>query len=212
MSRGDKLKEYKKKRDFNKTPEPSGEEKRRSAGGKGPIFMLHKHDASSLHYDFRIEADGVLKSWAVPKGPSTDPSVKRLAQPTEDHPLDYAVFEGNIPEDEYGGGTVMVWDMGLYENRSTDGDGNELSVSQAIDNGKVELWLEGEKIRGGYVLIETGGFGGNEDAWLLKKIDDDAADARRKPTSTENKSVKSGRTMDQIRDEEPETSFESQDD
>ncbi|MFP4356630.1 MAG: DNA polymerase ligase N-terminal domain-containing protein [Phycisphaerae bacterium] len=208
MSSGKKLKKYKAKRDFRKTPEPSGQKQPEGVGRKGPIFVIQKHQASRLHYDFRLEADGVLKSWAVPKGPSTDPSVKRLAQPTEDHPLDYALFEGNIPEDEYGGGTVMIWDMGLYENRSTGGKGKDLTIAEAIEAGKVEIWLEGEKIRGGYVLVKTGSMGGRKESWLLIKKDDEHADARRKPTSTQNKSVKSDRTLDEIRRQEEETSFQ----
>lgn len=107
---------YQEKRDFRKTSEPKGNDVNFDWAEARPVFVIQKHDASSLHYDFRIEVDGVLKSWAIPKGPSTDPSVKRLALPTEDHPLDYADFEGTIPEDEYGGGTVMVWDRGCYRN------------------------------------------------------------------------------------------------
>ncbi len=120
MSKSSSFNTYRDKRDFRKTGEPRGGKKR---PGKRPIFVIQKHDASSRHYDFRVEIGGVLKSWAVPKGPSTDPRVKRLAVPTEDHPLDYADFEGVIPEDQYGGGAVLVWDAGSYDNLKEDEDG-----------------------------------------------------------------------------------------
>jgi len=198
---GDKLAEYKEKRDFRKTAEPGEGEVEFDWADERPIFVIQKHDASSLHYDFRIEVDGVLKSWAVPKGPSTDPSVKRLAIPTEDHPLAYGDFEGVIPEDEYGGGTVLVWDRGSYRNlKEADGDDEEpKSVSQQLEEGHATIWLEGEKLSGGYALIRTGK--GDDPRWLLIKMDDEEADARRNPTSTEPKSVKTGRTLDEIREE-----------
>jgi DNA ligase D-like protein (predicted 3'-phosphoesterase) len=191
-----KTKEYADKRDFKRTPEPSGGDWTPS---KEPIFVIQKHDASHLHYDFRLEVDGALKSWAVPKGPSTDPSDKRLAVPTEDHPLAYANFEGVIPEDQYGGGTVMVWDRGPYRNIRAEKDDDSVSMQEAYKDGKLEVWLEGEKLKGGYALIRTGS--GDDARWLLIKMDDDEADARRNPTSTEPKSVLSGRTMDEIRSE-----------
>lgn len=189
----DDLQHYRSKRDFENTPEPAGSA---SDSGDRARFVIQKHDASSLHYDFRLEADGVLKSWAIPKGPSTDPSEKRLAQPTEDHPLDYIDFEGVIPEDEYGGGTVMVWDTGRYENLTTDDEDETVSVSDAIDSGHVKVRLGGEKLSGGYALTRTGS--GEDARWLLVKVDDDEADARRNPTSTEPDSVKSGRSLEQI--------------
>ena len=195
---------YEDKRDFRKTKEPQAEEVEFDWADERPIFIIQKHDASSLHYDFRIEVDGVLKSWAVPKGPSTDPSVKRLAMPTEDHPLAYADFEGTIPEDEYGGGTVLIWDRGSYENLKEDeddeGEDEPPTVSEQIDDGHVTIRLKGEKISGGYALIRTGS--GDDARWLLIKMKDDEADARRNPTSTEPKSVASGRTMDEIAEEE----------
>lgn len=190
-------KDYQSRRDFDKTGEPQG-----SSGGessKKPRFVIQKHDASTLHYDFRIEADGVLKSWAVPKGPSTDPGEKRLAIPTEDHPLEYADFEGTIPEDEYGGGTVLIWDRGPYEN-VTGKDGEVQPIKKAIEAGHVLIELDGEKLRGGYALHRTGS--GDDARWLLIKTDDEHADARRNPVSTEQKSVKSGRTISQVADEE----------
>ncbi|MDT8319758.1 MAG: DNA polymerase ligase N-terminal domain-containing protein [Xanthomonadales bacterium] len=185
--------EYKKKRDFRKTPEPRGGSSGRS--GK-PLFVIQKHDASSLHYDFRIEVDGALKSWAVPKGPSTDPSEKRLALPTEDHPLKYAEFEGVIPAGEYGGGTVLVWDKGPYENL-TEKDGERVPIAAALKNGHAVIALHGQKIKGGYALHKTG-----DERWLLVKMNDDEADARRNPVSTEPESVISGRTIEEIADEE----------
>lgn len=188
MSR--KLELYLAKRDFSKTPEPDGTEART---GERPVFVIQEHDASTHHYDFRLEIDGVLVSWAVPKGPSTDPRDKRLAVRTEDHPLDYRDFEGVIPEDEYGGGTVIVWDAGPYRNLMADKD-EPLGMSESLERGHVEVWLEGEKLTGGYVLIHAR-LGGDEDNWLLKKIDDEAADARRNPVSTEPQSVLSGRTV-----------------
>lgn len=183
---------YSRKRDFSKTPEPRGGKARR---GKRPIFVIQKHDASSLHYDFRIEVAGVLKSWAVPKGPSTDPAVKRLAIPTEDHPLDYADFEGVIPEGQYGGGTVLVWDRGPYDN-ITEKDGKLQPIDTALERGHALIRLHGKKLSGGYVLQRTGK--GKKAQWLLVKMKDDAADARRNPVSTEGESVLSGRTIKQI--------------
>jgi DNA ligase D-like protein (predicted 3'-phosphoesterase) len=196
---GEKLEKYKQKRDFGKTSEPEDEAITYDWADKAPIFVIQKHDASSLHYDFRIEVSGVIKSWAVPKGPSTDPSVKRLAVPTEDHPLAYADFEGVIPEGEYGGGTIMVWDRGTYRNLKEDVvEGLPMAnLAAQIENGHATIWLEGEKLRGGYALIRTGK--GEKARWLLIKMDDSAADARRNPTSTEPKSVITGLTLEEIR-------------
>lgn len=158
-------------------------------------FVIQLHDATQRHYDFRLEVDGVLKSWAVPKGPSTDPAEKRLAIEVEDHDVDYADFEGVIPEGQYGAGTVMVWDRGTYRNLA-----DETTVAEALANGLVEVWLEGEKVAGGYALKRIQG--GKKPQWLLIKMRDEAADARRNPVSTETKSVKSGRSLDAIRRDE----------
>jgi len=193
------LDEYLNKRDFRGTPEPSGNGETET---DEPIFVIQKHDASTLHYDFRLEVDGVLKSWTVPKGPSTDPSEKRLAQPTEEHPLDYATFEGVISEGHYGAGTVLVWDLGPYRNLRAEED-EPVSMAEALDEGKVEVGLEGQKLRGGYALIRIDDA---EDRWLLIKMDDDEADARRNPTSTESESVLSGRILDEIAEETEEGS------
>lgn len=158
-----------------------------------PRFVVQSHAARNLHYDFRLEAEGVLKSWAVPKGPSTDPREKRLAHQVEDHPVDDLDFEGTIATGEYGAGAVIVWDAGTYGNL-TERDGDEVPVADAIENGHVSVWLEGRKLRGGYALTR---FRGEHD-WLLVKIADDAADARRRPTSTQPESVLSGRTLEQV--------------
>ena len=197
MSQTDKLKQYRQKRDFRRTSEPAGGDR---AEAEQPRFVIHKHEASNLHYDFRLEVAGVLKSWAVPKGPSTDPREKRLALPTEDHPLEYADFEGVIPEDEYGAGTVMIWDTGPYRNLRAEKEEDGLSMTEALAEGKLEVWLGGEKLSGGYALIRTGQ--GDEARWLLIKMDDDEADARRNPTSTEPLSVKTRRDMNEIAKEE----------
>lgn len=204
----DKLKRYRERRASGRSPEPRG-----GAGpgrsGEAPIFVIQKHDASSLHYDFRLEIDGVLKSWAVPKGPSTDPRDKRLAIETEDHPIDYADFEGVIPADEYGGGTVLVWDKGTFANLKVDAQGRaEKSLGEAFADGHLSVWLEGEKLSGGYSLTHFRSEQGKRQ-WLLVKMDDDAADARRNPVSTEKRSVLSDRTVTDIaREAESDTSGE----
>jgi len=155
------LADYKKKRRFTKTPEP-GPEKKSSKTGR--LFVVQKHRASHLHYDFRLESDGVLKSWAIPKGPSLDPSVKRLAMQVEDHPVDYANFEGIIPEGEYGGGTVMVWDYGTYIPENGD------DVTASIKKGEVKFTLKGKKLKGSWALVRT-----HDRQWLLIKHRDKAA-------------------------------------
>ena len=180
------------KRDFSIPAEPPGKKDR---SGRKPIFVIQKHDASSLHYDFRLEIDGVLVSWAVPKGPSTDPREKRLAIMTEDHPLEYANFEGVIPDDEYGGGTVLIWDRGFYHILRT-GDDDRQSIGQALDQGLLTIWLEGEKLRGGYALTRT--TNRSKKDWLLIKMKDQEADARRNPVSTQPESIKTGRTIEEI--------------
>jgi len=199
MSAKNTLKEYREKRDFKKTPEPSGE---RKGDGKKPIFVIQKHDARNLHYDFRLQVGKVLKSWAVPKGPSADSRVKRLAVPTEDHPLDYAGFEGVIPEGEYGAGTVLIWDRGTYRNLREDKEKKEKkSMEESLKEGKIEVELSGKKLRGGYALIRSGWGSGKMKNWLLIKMKDDAADARRNPVITEPESVLSGKTLKEISEE-----------
>ena len=192
----DPLSAYRRKRDFGATPEPRGWPKKRERRR----FVIQKHDARSLHYDFRLEAGGVLKSWAVPKGPSTNPRDKRLAQPTEDHPIDYISFEGVIPEGHYGAGPVIVWDSGTYENRTEDEEGREIPLEKALRRGHASFWLEGKKIRGGYALTRISKSA--RAGWLLVKKKDEHADARRNPVSSESRSVRTGRTIEQVRKEE----------
>jgi DNA ligase D-like protein (predicted 3'-phosphoesterase) len=153
-------------------------------------FVIQKHDASTLHYDFRLEVDGVLKSWAVPKGLSLDPREKRLAVQVEDHQLGYYDFEGVIAEG-YGEGTVLVWDKGTYRNL----DENR-SMTEALDGGHCKVWLEGEKLTGGWTLQRTRA--GSKPQWLLIKQRDEGADARRNPQSTQPDSVTTGRSLEQI--------------
>jgi DNA ligase D-like protein (predicted 3'-phosphoesterase) len=197
------LSQYKSRRDFRRTPEPSrrGKEAPTLKKDRNPIFVIQQHDATTMHFDFRIEVNGVLKSWAVPKGPSTDPSDKRLAIATEDHPLEYADFEGVIPEEQYGAGTVIVWDAGPYKSITKDDDGREVPIAKALKRGAAEIWLEGRKLRGGYALVHSR-MRGDERNWLLIKMKDEGADARRNPVSTEPKSVLSGRTLRQVRQAE----------
>ena len=193
MKKAERLKGYKAKRDFTKTPEPKAAPAKSS---EKPIFVIQQHDARSMHFDFRLDVDGVLASWAVPKGPSTDPREKRLAVRTEDHPMEYADFEGEIPEGEYGAGTVIVWDTGLYENMSQK-DGKKISMSEALREGHAKVNLFGKKLKGGYALIHTK-MRGDDKNWLLIKEDDEEADARRNPVSTEPESVISGKTVKEM--------------
>ena len=149
-----------------------------------PMFVIQKHAATSLHYDFRLEVDGVLASWAVPKGPSTDPRDKRLAMQVEDHPLDYGDFEGVIGPG-YGAGAVIVWDTGEYENLRDE------PMAEGIENGHISFALQGHKLQGGWSLRRTKG--GEKPQWLLVKRRDEHADARRNPVSTQPESVLSGK-------------------
>ena len=191
----DALQTYRDRRDFHRSPEPSGESGRKP--GSRPVFVIQKHAASRLHYDLRLEIDGVLKSWAVPKGPSLDPRQRRLAIQTEDHPLEYADFEGVIPNGEYGGGTVLVWDAGTYKNQSRADDNHRMSPARALDAGKLVFELWGKKLRGRWALIHLRN-NGRKREWLLIKERDNAADARRKPLSTQPESVVSGLRIEQL--------------
>ena len=189
------LEEYRKKRRFAQTPEPKGSTSARARRAER-LFVIQKHRATALHYDFRLEANGVLVSWAVPKGPSLSPADKRLAMPTEDHPLEYGDFEGVIPEGEYGAGAVIVWDARPYEN-VTRRDDREVPLDRAMAEGHAVVDLHGEKLHGAYALTRTGGSGGREQ-WILVKVRDAGADARRNPVSTQPESVLSGRTIEDL--------------
>jgi bifunctional non-homologous end joining protein LigD len=181
------LREYEKKRRFDVTPEPAPKAKR-TKKGTGLRFVVQKHRASRLHYDFRLEWDGLLLSWAVPKGPSLDPSEKRLAMAVEDHPLEYADFEGIIPAGEYGGGTVMVWDRGTYVPKETD-------VGKAWRAGRIEFTLKGRKLKGDWILVRTRGR--DSRSWLLIKRSD-AAVSTEDVLTREPRSVVSKRLMAEI--------------
>jgi len=190
-SRSAPLAEYNRKRDFTRTAEPAGKVPKRV--GRALHFVIQKHAASHLHYDFRLELDGVMKSWAVPKGPSLDPSVRRLAMEVEDHPISYNTFEGTIPAGEYGGGTVMLWDRGTYE--AEDGGGVE-ALRRGYEKGDLKFVLHGERLRGSWVLVRMQRPGRPQ--WLLIKHRDDEADARRDITGEETTSVVTDRSMDEI--------------
>jgi bifunctional non-homologous end joining protein LigD len=164
------LKEYEKKRRFDVTPEPKGSQKEPASARDSLLYVIQKHQATSLHYDFRLEWNGVLLSWAVPKGPSLDPSIKRLAMQVEDHPVEYGDFEGVIPAGEYGGGTVMLWDNGTWTPQVPD-------VDAALRKGDLKFTLHGRKLKGSWVLVRTRGFGKNasRSSWLLIKHHDQYA-------------------------------------
>ena len=197
-SPADQLAEYRRKRDFRKTAEPSGESEPRRASHLR--FVIQKHAASHLHFDLRLELDGVMKSWAVPKGPSSDPSVKRLAMQVEDHPIEYNTFEGTIPKGEYGGGTVMLWDRGTYgPDKPTDDD--EATVRESYARGDLKITFFGERMRGSYALIRMkysrDGQSSGKPQWLLIKHRDEFASSE--DLVAENMtSVESGRTMEEI--------------
>jgi bifunctional non-homologous end joining protein LigD len=187
------LEEYRKKRNFRATSEPSGRTRR---AGRAQTFVVQKHDASQLHYDFRLAIDGVLVSWAVPKGPTLDPGVKRFATMTEDHPLEYADFEGVIPEGEYGAGTVMVWDRGSYELEE------EMPAEEQLTRGEIKIILHGKKLHGGFVLIHMGRAKTRpreKSRWLLIKRKDEYAKRSWNPEDAQlSRSVLTGRTLEEI--------------
>ncbi|MFD7293810.1 DNA polymerase ligase N-terminal domain-containing protein [Streptomyces sp. NPDC059897] len=197
MSGKDRLDTYRGKRNFDATAEPSGEQGT-DRDGEEPVFVVQIHDASTMHFDFRLEVDGVLKSWSIPKGPSTDPHDKRLALPTEDHPLDYRDFEGVIPHDEYGGGTVIVWDQGTYSPAAHDKKNRPVPFDEALENGHATFDLHGEKLRGRYALTR---FKGREDkhTWLL--VREGTGGSGGTPDPRRARSARSGRTLRQVAEE-----------
>jgi len=192
-----KLRTYRKKRHFDTTPEPTGGTER-AAPGRHPLrFVIQKHAASHLHFDFRLELDGVMKSWAVPKGPSLDPSVKRLAMQVEDHPIEYNTFEGIIPKGEYGGGTVMIWDRGTYTSDPPSPNAEEV-LRRSYASGDLKFELDGERLHGSWVLVRTKRGAPDKPQWLLIKHRDDAAEPGEDIVADVVTSAASGRTMDEI--------------
>jgi bifunctional non-homologous end joining protein LigD len=200
-SRTGKLTEYRRKRDFTRTGEPEGGKRKKSPR---LAYAIQKHAASRLHYDLRLELDGVMKSWAIPKGPSLDPSVKRLAIHVEDHPIEYNAFEGTIPEGEYGGGTVMMWDQGTYTSPGQEDD-REDALREGYRKGDFKFVLRGKRLKGSWVLVRTraGGDKSRQNQWLLIKHRDAEADPDTDPVAEHLTSAKSGRTMDEIAEGKP---------
>jgi bifunctional non-homologous end joining protein LigD len=188
------LSEYRRKRDFTKTAEPKGGSARQA---KKLAFVIQKHDASHLHYDLRLEHDGVMKSWAVPKGPSLDPSVKRLAMEVEDHPIEYNTFEGTIPKGEYGGGTVMLWDRGTYQYGGSDPDPDE-GLRRGYQKGDFKFVLNGKRLKGSWALVRMRRNQSGKPQWLLIKHRDEYAVPDSDVTADHQTSVATGRTMDEI--------------
>lgn len=182
------MRTYARKRDFARTPEPKGE---KAPQGHALRFVVQKHRATRLHYDFRLEADGVLKSWAVPKGPTLDPSERRLAMMVEDHPLDYRDFEGVIPAGNYGAGEVIVWDRGTYKLAEGTNPTSEIA------HGKIKFILRGKKLSGIFNLVKIRARDGSENAWLLIKDNDASSKAGWDPERYPE-SVKTGRTLQEL--------------
>src|SRR3954451_16674395 len=188
------LAEYRRKRDFTRTAEPPGG----SAASKQKLaFVIQKHAASHLHYDLRLELDGVMKSWAVPKGPSLDPTVKRLAMQVEDHPIEYNSFEGTIPKGEYGGGTVMLWDRGTYTYGGSDPDPIE-GLRRGYLKGDFKFVLNGKRLKGSWALVRMRRNQSGKPQWLLIKHRDEYAEPGSDVTANNLTSVATGRTMDEI--------------
>ncbi|MFI6014218.1 DNA polymerase ligase N-terminal domain-containing protein [Streptomyces sp. NPDC051243] len=196
MGTKDRLADYHGKRDFARTREPRG---RAQVSGDEPRFVVQIHDAGTLHFDFRLQVDDVLKSWSVPKGPSDDPHDKRLAMPTEDHPLEYEEFEGVIAKGEYGGGTVIVWDNGTYEPLSHDRRGRPVDFGESLERGHATFRLRGSKLHGEYALTRfRDGLDGEREAWLLVKAGKAGAGGHGTPDPRRARSVRTGRTLAQV--------------
>jgi bifunctional non-homologous end joining protein LigD len=189
-----KLAEYRRKRDFSRTAEPPGGSKKKA---KKLAFVIQKHAARSQHFDLRLELDGVMKSWAVPKGPSLDPAVKRLAMEVEDHPLEYNKFEGTIPQGEYGGGTVMLWDRGTYRYGGADPDPVE-GLRRGYAKGDFKFILEGKRLRGSWVLVRIRRGDPKRPQWLLLKHRDEYALEGSDVVAENTTSVATGKTMEEI--------------
>jgi bifunctional non-homologous end joining protein LigD len=210
------LEEYRSRRDFDRTAEPAGDETPSGPAARRPerpVFVVQKHDASRLHYDFRLEMGGVLKSWAIPKGPSLDPADKRLAVMTEDHPLEYAAFEGTIPEGEYGGGTVMLWDFGWWEPdlawmqarksggavaaAELAGSAGPIAMAEAaLAKGDLKFVIHGQKLTGSWALVQMKGRGDKN--WLLVKHRDESARPGADILQEAPDSVATGRSLEEI--------------
>jgi DNA ligase D-like protein (predicted 3'-phosphoesterase) len=187
-----RLERYLAKRDFAVTSEPTGGE---GNAGRSPTFVIQQHAARRMHYDVRLEVDGVLASWAVPRGPSYDPQAKRLAARTEDHPMDYAGFEGIIPKGEYGGGSVIVWDAGIFHNLTGDRRGDIRPMAEGLEGGHVKVWLEGEKLQGAWAFTRIDK---DKDDWLMVKVNDVTADPELDVVADRAESVLTGRTVDDV--------------
>lgn len=194
---GGQLAAYRAKRHFGRTREPRGDS---ASGGSEPVFVVQIHAASTTHFDFRLEVEGVLRSWSVPRGPSADIQDKRLAMPTEDHPMEYREFEGVIAKGEYGAGAVIVWDEGTYRPLASSTADRGRTFAEALDHGHATFRLDGAKLHGGYALTRfRGGPGSAErEAWLLVKKKDDRADGTDAPAPARARSVRTGRTLGQV--------------
>jgi bifunctional non-homologous end joining protein LigD len=191
---GGKLAEYRRKRDFSRTAEPRGGARKKE---KKLAFVIQKHAARALHFDLRLELDGVMKSWAVPKGPSLDPSVKRLAMEVEDHPIEYNKFEGTIPKGEYGGGSVMLWDRGTYRYGGDDPDPIQ-GLRRGYVKGDFKFVLQGKRLKGSWVLVRTRRGDPKRPQWLLIKHRDEYAAEGTDVVAEHMTSVATGRTMEEI--------------